>query len=98
MPGDFFDFVVGKDNKIKQVRIEEEEEFDDNNDKFSALKDAWQALSLEDKKLLEKFYYLDIPLNRIAEVENKSDVALRKQKQRAIEKLRQVFFTIYNNI
>ncbi len=88
---------IAKDNKVKQSIFEYAEEIDESEEKIDALKNAWKELSLEDRKLLENFYYLDIPLNRIAEVENKSDAALRKQKQRAVDKLRQVFFTIYNN-
>ncbi len=89
---------LAKDNKIKSGITEAIEIEDEIEDKLTALKDAWTTMNADDRKLLENFYYLDIPLNKIAEIEKKSDTALRKQKQRAMEKLRQLFFTVYNKI
>jgi RNA polymerase sigma factor (sigma-70 family) len=85
-----------KENKLREIfdsAMEDEEDFED---RLSALKKAWLEMNDEDKHLLEKHYYQDVPLNKIAESENKSDSALRKQKQRAIEKLRVLFFTKIN--
>ncbi len=89
---------LAKQNKVREVMGLNTNTEDDYEDKLIALKKAWSSLSPEDKKLLEQFYYLDISLIKLAELENKSDAAMRKQKQRAIAKLRQVFFNIYNNI
>jgi RNA polymerase sigma factor (sigma-70 family) len=89
---------LAKENKIKNGISDAIENEDELEEKLTALKDAWSTMDADDRKLLENFYYLDIPLNKIAEVEKKTDSALRKQKQRAVEKLRQIFFTIYNKI
>jgi hypothetical protein len=98
MAGQLYLKSIAKDNKVKESIFESTEEIDDYEDKILALKGAWAGLSPDDKKLLENFYYLDIPLNKMAEVENKSDAALRKQKQRAVDKLRQIFFSVYNKL
>jgi DNA-directed RNA polymerase specialized sigma24 family protein len=74
-------------------------EVDDNFDhKLEVLKKAWLDLGVEDRKLLENVYYLDIPLIKMAEVTSKTDATLRKQKQRAMDKLRQIFFNLYNKM
>ncbi len=85
-----------KESKLKDIYFDANDDEDGFEEKLSTLKNAWNDMSIEDRKLLEQFYYLDIPLNKIAEKENKTDSTLRKQKQRAIEKLRNLFFTIYN--
>jgi predicted DNA-binding protein YlxM (UPF0122 family) len=98
MAGQLYLKSIAKENKVKESIFESIEVEDDIEDKMIALKNAWSSLSHEDKKLLENYYYLDIPLNKIAEVEYKTDSALRKQKQRAVDKLRQIFFTVYNKL
>lgn len=98
MAGQFYLKSIAKDNRIKEAIIPLSDEVDEYEDKLIALKNAWKSLSNEDKKLLENYYYLDIPLNKMAELGDKSDAALRKQKQRAVDKLRQIFFKNFNNL
>jgi DNA-directed RNA polymerase specialized sigma24 family protein len=88
---------ISSEDRMKNIFQDDEETDEDMAERIFALKNAWQTMTIEDRKLLESVYYLDIPLNKIAESTNKSDAALRKQKQRAIDKLRQIFFTVYNN-
>ena len=52
---------------------------------------AWQNLCGDCRGLLQAFYYEKTPLIEIARKIDKTDVALRKQKQRCLEKLRSVF-------
>lgn len=90
--------TISNDYKLVDP-IFEDVEMDDNFDhKLEILKKAWLDLGLEDRKLLENVYYLDIPLVKMAEVTCKSDATLRKQKQRAMDKLRQIFFNLYNKM
>lgn len=86
---------VVKEKKLKEIFASEVEEEDASEAQFDSLLQAWDEMSAEDKSILENYYYLDIPLTKIAELEKKPDATLRKQKQRAIEKLRTVFFTKY---
>lgn len=52
---------------------------------------AWSKLGKPCQQLLKEFYYEDLPSKKIAEKLNRSDAAVRKQKQRCIEKLRTIF-------
>ncbi|MEZ5042486.1 MAG: sigma-70 family RNA polymerase sigma factor [Saprospiraceae bacterium] len=52
---------------------------------------AWQELCQDCRGLLQSFYYDKITLVEIAQKTGKTDVALRKQKQRCLEKLRAAF-------
>ncbi len=52
---------------------------------------AGQNLCGDCRGLLQAFYYEKTPLIEIARKVDKTDVALRKQKQRCLEKLRKVF-------
>lgn len=85
-----------KENKLKEIFLQADEDNETFEDQLASLKKAWNEISTEEKKLLEKYYYLDIPLNKIAELDNKTDASLRKQKQRAVEKLRSIFFKNYH--
>lgn len=85
-----------KENKLKEIFLQADEDFEIFEEQLASLKKAWNEISAEEKKLLEKYYYLDIPLNKIAELDKKSDASLRKQKQRAVEKLRSIFFKNYH--
>lgn len=58
---------------------------------LSILNKSWDGLCNNCQQLLKNFYYEDIPLSRLAETMGKSAVAVRKQKQRCIEKLRNLF-------
>ncbi len=57
---------------------------------------AWQKLCQECQGLLQAFYYAKTPLVDIAKKTGKTDVALRKQKQRCLQKLRKHFQQIAN--
>lgn len=52
---------------------------------------AWDKLCINCQGLLQAFYYQKTPLIEIARQTHKTDVALRKQKQRCLEKLRKAF-------
>ena len=86
-----------KDERLKQMLLSESTdiETDGYEERLSHLNAAWKELDASDRQLLENYYYKEIPLNKIAQMEDKTDQALRKQKQRAIEKLRQFFFNKY---
>lgn len=68
---------------------EEEDSFDEAN--LNTLDKAWNLLGKECRQLLENFYYRDDQLREIAKKHEKSPSAMRKQKQRCIEKLREYF-------
>lgn len=55
------------------------------------LADAWGNLGKPCQQLLKDFYYEDLPSKEIAKKLDRSDAAVRKQKQRCIEKLRAIF-------
>jgi DNA-directed RNA polymerase specialized sigma24 family protein len=90
--------TISKDYKQEDNIFEDCENDDNFEDKLETLKLAWLDLGFEERKLLESVYYLDIPLIKIASVTSKTDATLRKQKQRAMEKLRNLFFNIYNKL
>ncbi len=77
-----------KESLLKNYITDEGEDTSKWHENIVELEKAWKLLEPAEKNLLEKHYYLDIPLNKIAEAENKSDVSIRKQKQRALDKLR----------
>lgn len=62
---------------------------------YQNLEKAWTYLNVKEKQILEKFYYLKIPLNVIALEQNVNEASLRKQKQRALEKLKLHFNQLF---
>ncbi|MEM1321682.1 MAG: sigma-70 family RNA polymerase sigma factor [Bacteroidota bacterium] len=62
---------------------------------FQALDKAWLEMGASCKTVLKDYYYEGVPLKEIAERIERSAVAVRKQKQRCIEKLRQLFAKYY---
>ena len=60
---------------------------------LDALDRAWAQLCQECRKILGDFYYQKIALKTIATNSGKSEAAIRKQKQRCLEKLRKHFLT-----
>ena len=60
------------------------------------LQQCWKDLDEECQDILKDFYYGEIPLNEIALALGKSAVAVRKQKQRCVEKLRSLFNRIHH--
>lgn len=90
--------LIKKQNKESQLISlisEPDENLEDTEQRLVALDKAWGELSEEEKIILEHYYYLDLPLNQLADKFNKTDIAIRKQKQRAIEKLKHSFFNIF---
>jgi len=76
---------------LLEFDIVEDNENAFNEDNFQSLEKAWIYLNDKEKLILEKFYYLKIPLNIIALEQNINEASLRKQKQRALEKLKYHF-------
>lgn len=74
---------------------EDVDKLDLDEDQLDALDRAWQLLCDECSKLLENYYYQQIDLKIIAERLKKTDSAIRKQKQRCLEKLRHSFLACY---
>ena len=73
---------------------DEEDSFDEKS--LFRLGKAWDLLGRECRVLLKAFYYKNDQLKDIAEKHQKNPSAIRKQKQRCIEKLRG-YFTQMNN-
>ncbi|KAA3623646.1 MAG: sigma-70 family RNA polymerase sigma factor [Bacteroidetes bacterium] len=68
---------------------EEQDDFEEAS--LNILDKAWDLLGEGCQKLLENFYYNNSTLIEIAKKHEKSPTAMRKQKQRCIEKLRGYF-------
>lgn len=58
------------------------------------IREAWQYLLEPCQELLQKFYYHQISLKILAEQSGRSEVALRKRKQRCLESLRTYFMEL----
>lgn len=69
--------------------MEAPEDIDDES--YAILNKAWDSLLKDCRTILEEFYYTGATLEHIATVLNKSAVAVRKQKQRCVDKLRELF-------
>lgn len=70
--------------------IEEEPETIDS-DTLDELNMAWQKMCEDCQQVLKSFYYDGIPLKDYAALHDKTPAAVRKQKQRCVEKLRNFF-------
>lgn len=79
-----------KEQDIVSVSLEYEPDVVDE-EKFKILEKAWNALCESCSGILKAFYYEKESLNDIAVRMEKTAVALRKQKQRCVEKLRTHF-------
>ncbi|WP_298511659.1 hypothetical protein [uncultured Kordia sp.] len=97
--GQFLIASLKENNKSVEITVnddvgeEEEEKIDDAI--LDYLDIAWKQLGEQCSKLLENYYYKKIALKEIAKKLGKSDVALRKQKQRCLEALRSFFLKQY---
>lgn len=58
---------------------------------IAILNNAWDKLCGDCQQLLKNFYYENTPLKNIALQKNKTAAAIRKQKQRCVEKLQALF-------
>jgi DNA-directed RNA polymerase specialized sigma24 family protein len=74
----------------------DEEDATIDSDVLDALNKAWQQLCDNCMQLLKRFYYNKASLKEIAEEQQKNAAALRKQKQRCVEKLRIHFQQFYS--
>ncbi|MEO1626819.1 MAG: sigma-70 family RNA polymerase sigma factor [Bacteroidota bacterium] len=63
---------------------------------FVLLKQAWESLGENCRSLLKSFYFDGVSLKDLAQQEQKSDVALRKQKQRCVAKLKSQMMRLMN--
>lgn len=70
-----------------------EEELQD--EVLDALDLSWNQLGKDCRKILDHFYYQKIALKTLSIEFEKSESALRKQKQRCLEKLRAYFLKFY---
>ena len=66
------------------------------NDAFEAFDQAWPQLGEACRGLLKAFFYDKQKLKTIAQQQNRSEVALRKQKQRCMGKLQAIFKSQYS--
>jgi RNA polymerase sigma factor (sigma-70 family) len=71
------------------IEQEQDDLFDDES--LGLLDQAWDQLCEDCRGLLKRFYYHKATLKEIAEEQQKTAAALRKQKQRCVEKLRKHF-------
>lgn len=67
----------------------------DNDEILDLLDKAWNQLCIDCQKILDHFYYRKMALKTLAEQVGKTESAIRKQKQRCLEKLRLGFLKIY---
>ena len=84
--------VVGE---LAEIEIEATPPEEVDEEAMNALNQAWEQLGSNCKRMLRSFYYDQVALKKIAEDLGKSDVAIRKQKQRCMEKLRNLFKQYY---
>lgn len=73
-------YLESKDQRVKEEPID--------NEIMGALDKAWDKLPSDNRILLEQFYYKKTPLKMIAATKNITEAAMRKQKQRSMEKLK----------
>jgi len=96
MAGQVYLKWIKKQNKLTGLEnmdlLEAPEEIDDET--YAVLNKAWNGLLKDCQTLLEAFYYSGATLEHIATELNRSAVAVRKQKQRCMEKLRELFVSI----
>lgn len=82
-------------SEIQGLLNDEDEELD--SETLEAFNQAWEQLGTDCRGLLKRFYYYKATLKEIAEEQQKTAAALRKQKQRCIEKLRHLFYQFYEH-
>lgn len=70
----------------------------DDEQIIEILEKAWNQLCNNCRHILELFYYQKIALKTLAQQIEKTEVAVRKQKQRCLDKLRLHFIKYYNSL
>lgn len=85
--------MVKKNKKIDTIAgLEIEDEMSGyDQESFKILSQAFDKMGERCSELIKQFYYNEQSLKEIAEQNNKTAVAVRKQKQRCMEKLRDFF-------
>ncbi|MCB0635586.1 MAG: sigma-70 family RNA polymerase sigma factor [Lewinella sp.] len=63
----------------------------------AAFAEAWESLGNGCRRLLAGYFYHRTTLREIALEEGRTEAAIRKQKQRCLEKLRSLFSTVYSS-
>jgi len=93
MAGQVYLKWIKKENITTSIgEIDLPETFDElDEESFKILNKAWDQLCENCQALLKSFYHEGIALNQLAESMEKSHSAVRKQKQRCVEKLRDLF-------
>ncbi len=99
MAGQYYLKWLRKDKvkrSIEGIDLAEEEEDSFDEKSLNKLDKAWELLGKECQNLLQAFYFKNKQLKDIAGKYEKSPSAIRKQKQRCIEKLRGYFKKMKN--
>lgn len=93
MAGQIYLKWIKKENKTTSIgELDIPESFEElDEESFKILNKAWEKLCDDCRALLKEFYYDGKALNQLAERMEKSHSAVRKQKQRCVEKLRDLF-------
>lgn len=84
-----------KTQTIESLDLADESPVVLNEEQDVALTKAWQQLCNDCQHLLKSFYYEGVELKNIALSLSKKPTALRKKKQRCLERLRDSFFQFY---
>lgn len=85
---------VRQDQKLKEILSNEEIPEDAHEEQIHKLNLAWQKLDESEKSLLTGYYYEGQALKDMAVSMNIPDTTLRKKKQRAMDHLREHFFSL----
>ena len=80
-----------------QFEEPEEEQIGISEDQLKTLETAWNKLGEVCRELLKMNFYDGLRLNDIAIRLEKSDVAIRKQKERCLEQLKNTYLTYKDN-
>jgi RNA polymerase sigma factor (sigma-70 family) len=100
MASQFYLKEIKRENRLTEILDEEDPKNEGieicEDDRIKILEKAWQSLPVDEKTILKAYYYDDQPLNKIADLLNINEVTMRKKKQRAMDKLRNLYFNIKN--
>lgn len=82
-----------QDQKVREILFESKIEDETYEEHILTLEAAWKKLDESEKKILKSYYYDGLPLKDIANDLQIPDATLRKKKQRAMDRLREIFFS-----
>lgn len=82
---------------LEEAPIDELMDVDDDTQRAmqEAFDQSWPRLGGSCRELLANYFYHKVTLREIADEAGRSEVAIRKQKQRCMDKLRTLFGTVY---